>query len=57
MNYHEHLLILVSALTGCISISALAFLVGIPIGIMSFAVGLKICVTTAEIKKYKIRIN
>ena len=57
MNYHEHLLILVSALTGWVSISALAFLVGIPIGIMSFAVGLKICVTTAEIKKYKIRIN
>ena len=36
--------------TRCISISAL---VGIPIRIMSSAIGLNICVITAEIKKYK----
>ena len=36
---------------GCLSISAFASLVGIPIAIASFAVGLKICAITAEIKK------
>ena len=35
------------------SISAFALLFGIPIGITSSAVGLKICAITAEIKKYK----
>ena len=29
------------------------FLVGIPVGITSSAVGLNICVITVEIKKYK----
>ena len=33
VNYIEHLLILVSAVTGCVSISAFASSVGIPIGI------------------------
>ena len=32
---------------------AFAFLVRIPIGIASFTIGLKICVITAGIKKYK----
>ena len=53
LNYIEHLLILISAVTGSVSISAFASLVGIPIGIATSAVGLKICVITAEIKKYK----
>ena len=53
LNYIEHLLILVSAVTRCISVSAFAYLVGIPIGITSSATGLKICVITARIKKYK----
>ena len=53
MNYIEHLLILISIVTGCVSISAFASLVGIPIAITSSAVGLKICVITAGIKKYK----
>ena len=35
------------------SISAFDLLFGIPIGITSSAVGLKICAITAEIKKYK----
>ena len=52
MNYTEHLLILASTVTGCISIFAFASLVGIPIGITSLAIGLKICVITAGIKKY-----
>ena len=39
--YIESLLISASAVTGCVLISAFASLVGIPIGITSFAVGLK----------------
>ena len=38
LNYIEHLLILVSTITGCLSISAFAYLVGIPVGITSSAV-------------------
>ena len=53
LNYIEHFLILASTITGCISISAFASLIGIPIGITSSAIGLKICAITAEIKKYK----
>ena len=53
LNYNEHFLILVSAVTGCVSISAFPSLVGIPIVITSSAVGLKICVITAAIKKQK----
>ena len=51
LNYIEHFLILVSAVTGCVSISDFPSLVGIPIVITSSAVGLKICVITAAIKK------
>ena len=51
LNYIEHFLILGSAVTGCVSISAFPSLVGIPIVITSSAVGLKICVITAAIKK------
>ena len=43
LNYIEHLLILVSTVTGCVSIFAFASLVGIPVDITSSAVGLKIC--------------
>ena len=53
LSYIERLLILVSTATGCVSISAFALLFGIPIGITSSAVGLKICAITAGIKKYK----
>ena len=49
----EHFLILAAIVTGCISISAFASLVGIPIGIMSSAIGLKICAITAGLKTYK----
>ena len=44
---------MISTITGCVYISVLASLVGIPIRISSFAVGLKICSITAGIKKYK----
>ena len=51
-NYVEHFLIIISTVTGCVSISVFASVVGIPIGIMSSAIGLKICVLAAGIKKY-----
>ena len=47
-NYIDHSLIVISTITGCVSISAFASLVIIPIGITSFAFGLKICVITAS---------
>ena len=50
LNYIDHLLILASTITGCISISAFASLFGIPIGIASSIIELKICVITAGIK-------
>lgn len=43
-------------ITGCVSISAFASLIGIPIDIESFAVRLKIYGKTAGIKK-KISFN
>ena len=49
VNYFEHLLILVSAVTGCDSIFAFASLVGISVGATSSVVGLKICVIIAGI--------
>ena len=57
LNYIENFFILTSTITGCISISAFASLIGIPIGITSSATGLKICAITAGIKNYKSRIN
>ena len=53
MNYIDHLLFVSFTITGCISISAFASLVGIPVGIKSSATGLNICGITAGIKKYK----
>ena len=53
LNYVEQLLILVSTVTDCVSISAFASLVCVPDGFTSYAVGLKICVISARIKKYK----
>ena len=58
LSYFKHFLILASAVTGCISISAFASLLGIPIGIASSEIGLKICAITAkvqgkQIKRYK----
>ena len=53
LNFMEHLLILIFTVSRCVSISGFASLVGIPIRITSSARGFKICVITAEIKKYK----
>ena len=48
MNY-----IVISTITGCVSISDFASLVGFPIGITSSAIGLKIYTITGGIKKHK----
>ena len=53
LNSAESLLILSSIITGCVSISAFASLVCLPVGIMSSAVGIKICAITPGIKNYK----
>ena len=57
LNYIEHFLILGSTITGCVSISVFASLVGIPIGITSSSIRLKIFPITAAIKKYKLIIK
>ena len=53
LNHIEHFLILASTITGCISISTFASLIGIRIRITSSAIGLKFCAITAGIKRYK----
>ena len=53
LNYFEHFLLFISAASGCDLISAFPSSVGISAGIASSVLGLKICETTAEIKKYK----
>ena len=57
LNYIKHSLIAIFTITGCVSISAFSSLVGIPIGIASSTIGLKICVITIGIKKYKLIIK
>ena len=51
LNYVEHFLILASTITGCVSVSSFASLTCVLVGITSSAVGIKICVITAGIKK------
>ena len=46
----------VSTVSVCASIFAFTSLVGVPVGIASSAVGLKICAVTARIKVYKSTI-
>ena len=53
LNYTENLLILVSTVTGRVSISYFVFLVGIPVATSSSAAQLKIYLITLGIKKYK----
>ena len=53
LNYIEYFLALASTITGCISISNFPSMIGIPIGITSSAIGLKICAITSGIRKYK----
>ena len=54
LNYFQHFLVFISAVGGCVSISAFASLIGsVPIVITSSELGLKICAITAGIKQYK----
>ena len=53
LSYVENVLILASTITGCVSISAFASLVYVPIGNTSSAVAISTCAITAGIKKYK----
>ena len=53
LNYIDYLLISISTITGWVSSSLFASLVGISIGIASFIIGLKNCEITAGIMKYK----
>ena len=53
LNYIKHFPILASTITGCISISTFTSLIGIPIGITSSAIGLKIWTITTGIEKYQ----
>ena len=57
LNYTEHLINLASTVTGYVSISAFASIVGIPVGIASSAATVKKCVIAAEIKKHKSLIK
>ena len=57
LNYIEPLVILISTVTGCVCISSFASLVGMPIGITSSALRLKVCVITVGMKKYKPKIE
>ena len=47
------MLILVSTVPSCVSISSFASLVYVPVGITSSAVGIETCTIAARIKKYK----
>ena len=57
LNYFEHSLLFISAITGCLSIAAFASEVGIPVRTTSSAVGLQICAISAGIEKYKSTIT
>ena len=57
LNYIERFLIRVSTITGSISISVFAFLLGIPIATTSSAKESKICAVVARTKRFKSIIN
>ena len=53
LRYSGNLLISTATITWRVSVSAFDSLIGIPVGIASSAVGIKICAITAGIKKCK----
>ena len=53
LNYLVHLIVLVLTVTGSVLICAFASLVFVPVRIISSALGIKICVISTGIKKYK----
>ena len=53
-----HSALVISTINGCVSISGFgSLLVGIPLGIVSSGIGLKLCAVTAGIKKYELIIK
>ena len=57
LNHVEHLLILVSKITDCVSVFVFASLVCVPVDIASSAVGIKTCAITAERYLCQEKIN
>ena len=57
LNDVNHWFILASIITGCVSISTFTSLLVVPVGILSSAKGLKICLMAAGIKKYESTIK
>ena len=57
LNYIEHLVILVSTVTGCIYIFVFVSLACVPAGFKSYAVVIKLCAIISGIKKYKSSIT
>ena len=53
LNYIEHFLVSTFAVTGFISISAFASLIGTPLKLTGYAIGSIICAKAAKIKMYK----
>ena len=53
MNYIDQSLVVIYTVAGCVSISAFASLVRIPIGIAISTTRLNICAITAGIKKFE----
>ena len=51
LNYVDNLFIVISAITGCVSISTFASLLRMPIGITGSTIGLKNCAITAGINR------
>ena len=54
LDYLEHFLIFIRAVSGCVSISTFVSLVGVAVGITCFVIGLKTCPLTAGIKKCQV---
>ena len=54
LNYFEYSLVFISGVTSCVSISILASLVGVSVGIASSEVELKMCALTIGIKECKL---
>ena len=58
LNYFEHVLVFVSVLSGCASISASASLVGVPEGVAISTMRIKICAISQSSRKiYKSMIK
>ena len=57
LNYIGHVLVLVSIIVGCISISGFASLLGLLVGITSSTIGWKVFLITTGIKKYNSTIQ